>query len=157
MKTSTLLEECAFPEVVKELDLSTMRCIKLREGSVYYGQIEEIEIHSENKNFLHSSNINESKNTMTKKVRSGYGVQFNYKQDGNLIAKYEGYWYRGKKHGDAFVLYGDRSTYRGDYKNNVREGFGVYTWPTGYSYQGEWKDDKMDGNGVFKQPNVSKS
>jgi len=37
----------------------------------------------------------------------------------------------------------------GEWKDNVREGQGVYDWPDGDKYQGEWKDNHRHGKGFF--------
>ncbi len=41
----------------------------------------------------------------------------------------------------------------GSYKNDLREGKGVYTYEDGRSYDGDWKNDKREGKGVFKFAN----
>ena len=42
---------------------------------------------------------------------------------------------------------GDR--YEGDYKNNKREGKGIYYFNNGKRYEGNWKNDKKDGKGIM--------
>ena len=39
--------------------------------------------------------------------------------------------------------------YSGDYKNGVKDGFGIYYYDNGkISYKGEWAKDLMHGKGV---------
>ena len=35
--------------------------------------------------------------------------------------------------------------YDGDWKEDERNGFGVFTWPEGSKYNGEWKSDVRNG------------
>lgn len=35
--------------------------------------------------------------------------------------------------------------YRGEYKANMFNGKGMFTWPDGSSYEGDWVDNKMNG------------
>ena len=35
-----------------------------------------------------------------------------------------------------------------------REGYGEFKWRGGESYRGEWKEDKMDGYGIYTQKGV---
>lgn len=37
--------------------------------------------------------------------------------------------------------------YTGEWKNGVKDGFGVQNWPDGSVYEGEWKNDKASGKG----------
>lgn len=37
--------------------------------------------------------------------------------------------------------------YEGEWKNQMRDGNGKYTWPDLSYYQGEWFEDKANGNG----------
>ena len=38
--------------------------------------------------------------------------------------------------------------YEGEYRDGLRHGKGVYTWPDGTRYVGDWHDDKRHGKGV---------
>ncbi len=35
------------------------------------------------------------------------------------------------------------------YKKDIKEGFGVFTWPDGRKYTGEWKNGKQHGIGKY--------
>ena len=39
--------------------------------------------------------------------------------------------------------------YRGQYKEGLRHGKGIFHYADGSKYDGEWKEDKKDGHGVF--------
>ena len=51
----------------------------------------------------------------------------------------------------SFIRYPDFSTYKGKVKqpNDVKEGFGRFTWSDGTYYEGMWRDDKCDGQGTL--------
>jgi len=42
------------------------------------------------------------------------------------------------------------ATYLGQWRGNMRHGFGVQRWPDGASYEGEWQNDGSHGQGHFK-------
>lgn len=51
-------------------------------------------------------------------------------------------------------------SYEGNWKNNLKEGKGIFRWFNGNryffklkSYEGDWKIDKRDGYGIFKWSN----
>ena len=44
----------------------------------------------------------------------------------------------GKYHGDV---------YKGNFKNGMYDGIGVYVWNDGRIYEGEWKQQKPHGKG----------
>ena len=37
----------------------------------------------------------------------------------------------------------------GEYKDDKRNGQGIYTWANGNRYEGEFKDDKINGRGLY--------
>ena len=45
------------------------------------------------------------------------------------------------------MTYSDGSVYKGDWKENVREGKGVFTWSNGSVYEGDFKSDMFHGTG----------
>ena len=42
--------------------------------------------------------------------------------------------------------------YEGECKNDMKNGYGCYTFEDGTKYEGEYKDDKRVGNGYFIFP-----
>jgi hypothetical protein len=39
--------------------------------------------------------------------------------------------------------------YEGEYRDDRKEGFGVFTWPDGRRYEGDWVDGKQEGEGWY--------
>jgi hypothetical protein len=48
--------------------------------------------------------------------------------------------------------YPDGSRYEGEWKDNVRHGYGVWNRPDGTRYVGEWRENKPDGYGALTGP-----
>ena len=70
--------------------------------------------------------------------------------DGNI---YKGEWKDGNQDGYGELVYKDddlskAGKYVGEFKSDVRHGFGVMTWENGDRYEGGWKNDKYHGNGL---------
>lgn len=42
-------------------------------------------------------------------------------------------------HGKGKLTLKDGETYVGNFKDNMKNGFGVFTWNNGVRYEGEWK------------------
>jgi len=51
--------------------------------------------------------------------------------------------------------YSDGSSYSGEFRNNRRHGYGVYSHPNGERYRGEWIDGVSEGQGVQTYSNGS--
>ena len=43
----------------------------------------------------------------------------------------------------------DGRTYVGEFQNDKKHGYGVYTWADGRMYKGGWNAGKQHGEGVF--------
>jgi hypothetical protein len=41
------------------------------------------------------------------------------------------------------------STYKGEWKDNKKHGYGVQIWPNGNKYEGEWQNNMRHGHGTF--------
>ncbi|KAL7543309.1 hypothetical protein ACHAXR_012618 [Thalassiosira sp. AJA248-18] len=75
---------------------------------------------------------------------------------------YEGAWEKGKMHGHgAYYYYIESMTgnkkivkengkYIGQFRQNLRNGHGVYTLPDTSIYDGEWRDNIQNGYGIFR-------
>jgi len=64
--------------------------------------------------------------------------------------RYEGDFAEDHKHGWGIYTWGARSLYAGDryeggFAGDQRNGVGVYVWASGDSYAGPWKDDRVAG------------
>ena len=72
---------------------------------------------------------------------------------------YDGMWEKGKMHGLGTYYYyleqGSRPPkqnghYVGQFRQNLRNGMGVYTLPDGSIYDGEFRDNIQNGYGIFR-------
>jgi hypothetical protein len=43
----------------------------------------------------------------------------------------------------------NEAVYTGQWRNNMRDGFGVQVWADGARYEGGWVEDKAEGKGKF--------
>eukprot|EP00092_Neocalanus_flemingeri_P037797 GFUD01041147.1.p1 GENE.GFUD01041147.1~~GFUD01041147.1.p1 ORF type:complete len:880 (+),score=185.71 GFUD01041147.1:265-2640(+) len=89
-------------------------------------------------------------------VRNGYGT-YNY-SNGNL---YIGGWLNGEKDGNGTFLWKDGDIYNGDvysgeFKDDVRNGYGTYNYSNGNLYIGGWLNGEKNGNGTFQYNNGSR-
>ena len=62
--------------------------------------------------------------------------------------KYEGDYKNDQRDGKG-VYISDGYKYKGDFKKGLREGKGVIIYKTGDKYDGEWFDDMYNGKGVY--------
>eukprot|EP01117_Protostelium_nocturnum_P014190 TRINITY_DN5374_c0_g1_i3.p1 TRINITY_DN5374_c0_g1~~TRINITY_DN5374_c0_g1_i3.p1 ORF type:complete len:305 (+),score=44.12 TRINITY_DN5374_c0_g1_i3:89-1003(+) len=79
--------------------------------------------------------------------RHGYG-KFS-STDGRV---YVGHWKKGAKEGCGTLTHiqpSGKSTYSGEWKNDVRHGRGIFVWPNGDRYEGLWKKGLQWGKGVY--------
>jgi hypothetical protein len=53
---------------------------------------------------------------------------------------------KGQRHGTGRHV-SAHGSYDGQWKNDMKYGYGRFVWPNGAWYDGEWKDDLQDGNG----------
>lgn len=51
--------------------------------------------------------------------------------------------------GKGHLMYEDGRHYVGEFMNDLKHGFGVYSWTDGRRYQGSWFKGKQDGSGIF--------
>lgn len=54
------------------------------------------------------------------------------------------------KDGIGIYIFPDQTRYKGDFVNNVIEGYGQFTYPNGDTYEGMTKEGKYHGEGTFK-------
>ena len=45
-------------------------------------------------------------------------------------------------HGKGTFKFEDGRTYCGSYKNDLKNGHGIFTWPNGKEYDGYWQNGK---------------
>ncbi|XP_068790166.1 ALS2 C-terminal-like protein isoform X9 [Struthio camelus] len=74
---------------------------------------------------------------------------YDFKLEGKFkSATYEGEWRWGKPHGK----YGNEMVYKGYFKDNMRQGFGIlenFSADHPFKYTGQWENDKKNGYGVW--------
>ena len=49
-------------------------------------------------------------------------------------------------------MWADGRKYEGEYVNDKKHGYGIYTYPDGRSYKGQWAHGKQHGQGIFITP-----
>ena len=67
---------------------------------------------------------------------------------------YEGSFQNGLRHGKGRHS-GTYWFFEGDFKEDLRTGYGVYTWPDGRKYEGNWENDLRSGKGKLTLRNGS--
>lgn len=63
--------------------------------------------------------------------------------------KYVGQWEADQRHGYGTTYFADGGIFTGTYLNNVRSGFGIYTYPSGNQYFGYWADGKKTSHSLM--------
>ena len=75
---------------------------------------------------------------------NGYGkIMFNNKES------YTGCWKDGHYNGQGTATYATGNQYVGEWKDGDYNGQGTYTWTDGDKYVGGWKDGKKNGQGIY--------
>ena len=49
--------------------------------------------------------------------------------------------------GGGIFVWPDGRKYKGQYKDDKKEGYGFFEWPDGKKYRGNWNNGKQDGEG----------
>uniref|UniRef100_A0A8D0FYT8 ALS2 C-terminal like n=1 Tax=Sphenodon punctatus TaxID=8508 RepID=A0A8D0FYT8_SPHPU len=66
---------------------------------------------------------------------------------------YKCHWKEGKMSGYGICEYGDETVYKGYFKDNLRQGFGILENPSSakqpFKYTGHWENDKKSGYGAW--------
>lgn len=66
---------------------------------------------------------------------------------------FEGNWKDDTVGSSGTLVLSGIGTYKGKFKNKVREGEGTFTWLNGDTYSGNWTNDKINGQGTLKLSN----
>jgi len=64
---------------------------------------------------------------------------------------YTGNWVNGKQEGKGIYRFDQGEVYEGDFKNNLRDGWGLFDYGNGSRYEGQWKEGKKHGKGTYFQ------
>ncbi len=67
----------------------------------------------------------------------------------NTGSMYVGEWKNNLKHGFGQYEWADGVKYEGFFENDTRKGFGKFFWNSGERYEGEWDNDKRNGKGIL--------
>jgi hypothetical protein len=63
---------------------------------------------------------------------------------------YQGEFMRNKKHGQGEIIYMSGARYKGQFQNDVKHGEGTMFWRNPNEiYRGQWRDNKLEGFGVY--------
>lgn len=76
---------------------------------------------------------------------NGYGYYENNKKG----TKYEGEWKNSMRNGYGIENYEEGSVYRGTFLNGKKHGIGIYIWMDKSSYEGEWSNNYLNGYGKY--------
>ncbi len=68
---------------------------------------------------------------------------------------YVGSIVNGKRNGKGRSSYADGTIYDGNWVEDKREGFGVFTWPNGMKFEGEFKNNVRYGKGIINMSDGS--
>ena len=47
------------------------------------------------------------------------------------------------------MTYEDGRMYKGQYEQEIQQGYGIHTWPDGRKYEGYWVNGRQHGEGSF--------
>ena len=70
-----------------------------------------------------------------------------YDKNNNLI--YDGEYKNGVKEGNGIYYYPSGEKYEGEFVNGVKEGKGVFYWKNGNKWEGYFRNNQMNGEGIF--------
>ncbi len=112
--------------------------IYFKNGNVYNGSVRFGKMHG--KGSLDYADGRRFVGRFIRGVRYGFGTIFY--PDGDEFEKFEGYYFNDKAFwGTDYLRNG--TTYKGFFKNNMREGRGTLTCSDGYTIKGYFDDDKI--------------
>eukprot|EP00892_Ulva_mutabilis_P004726 jgi/Ulvmu1/2625/UM014_0077.1 len=79
-------------------------------------------------------------------LRHGHGA-YNY---ANAAFRYEGEYFKGKKHGKGRLTLSDGSYFEGDFEHDEIVGLGVRVHSDGSRHEGQFVDGEASGQGVYR-------
>ncbi|MBY0579583.1 MAG: hypothetical protein K2P57_11110 [Burkholderiales bacterium] len=72
--------------------------------------------------------------------------------DAQGIARYQGEFHAGRKHGKGVKIWPSGERYEGGFVDDRKQGYGVYTWANGERYEGGFENDRRSGFGTYTWP-----
>uniref|UniRef100_A0A670JQM0 ALS2 C-terminal like n=1 Tax=Podarcis muralis TaxID=64176 RepID=A0A670JQM0_PODMU len=86
-------------------------------------------------------------------MEHGFGICLIPRASEDRYDCYKCHWREGKMSGYGICEYGDEMVYKGYFKDNVRQGFGILENASDaeqpFKYSGHWENDKKHGYGVW--------
>lgn len=79
----------------------------------------------------------------------GYLVHSSLNVNDSIREEYKGTWKEDKMDGFGIYKYISGAIYTGEWKEDKHHGKGVYEFPDGSVYEGEWKNHRMHGEGLY--------
>ncbi|XP_061853436.1 ALS2 C-terminal-like protein isoform X3 [Colius striatus] len=86
-------------------------------------------------------------------LEHGFGICLVPRRSEDRYDCYKCHWYEGKMRGYGICEYGNDTVYKGYFKDNVRQGFGILenlSAEHSFKYTGQWENDKKNGYGVWE-------
>uniref|UniRef100_A0A8B9ER41 ALS2 C-terminal like n=1 Tax=Anser cygnoides TaxID=8845 RepID=A0A8B9ER41_ANSCY len=86
-------------------------------------------------------------------LEHGFGICLVPRRSEDRYDCYKCHWYEGKMRGYGICEYGNDMVYKGYFKDNVRQGFGIlenHSAEHPFKYTGQWENDKKNGYGVWE-------
>ncbi|XP_054245970.1 ALS2 C-terminal-like protein [Indicator indicator] len=86
-------------------------------------------------------------------LEHGFGICLVPRQSEDRYDCYKCHWYEGKMRGYGICEYGNDVVYKGYFKDNMRQGFGILENISAehpFKYTGQWENDKKSGYGVWE-------
>ncbi|NWU31386.1 AL2CL protein, partial [Dyaphorophyia castanea] len=86
-------------------------------------------------------------------LEHGFGICLVPRRSEDRYDCYKCHWYQGKMRGYGICEYGNDLVYKGYFRDNVRQGFGIlesFSAEHPFKYTGQWEKDKKNGYGVWE-------
>ncbi|NXH37159.1 AL2CL protein, partial [Myiagra hebetior] len=86
-------------------------------------------------------------------LEHGFGIRLIPRRSEDRYDCYKCHWYQGKMRGYGICEYGNDAVYKGYFKDNVRQGFGIlenFSAQHPFKYTGHWEKDKKNGYGIWE-------
>ncbi|OPJ82642.1 ALS2 C-terminal-like protein isoform B [Patagioenas fasciata monilis] len=86
-------------------------------------------------------------------LEHGFGICLVPRRSEDRYDCYKCHWYEGKMRGYGICEYGNDIVYKGYFRDNVRQGFGILenlSADHSFKYTGQWENDKKNGYGVWE-------
>uniref|UniRef100_A0A7M4E3L1 ALS2 C-terminal like n=1 Tax=Crocodylus porosus TaxID=8502 RepID=A0A7M4E3L1_CROPO len=89
-------------------------------------------------------------------LEHGFGICLIPRVSEDRFDCYKCHWFEGKMRGYGICEYGNEMVYKGYFKDDLRQGFGILEDTSAehpFKYTGQWENDKKNGYGVWDDKN----